>query len=392
MNYETGKMKVAELVSYFADDRMNLIPPFQRRRVWSTKLRQKLLENMLRGKPIPAIFLYKTAEGSSFIYNILDGKQRLESLLLFIGNFREDMAIQNWRKYFFKGHHDAGFKVNVAAPGEKTDKRSFAELGDDLVRNLREYAIPTVEITLSEDDAGLKDVIDLFIDINQYGVRVTRFDIVKTMYDDNRLLADVFKMVGQRQKRGKDYFYKVVSSDFTFVLKQLQIVNFAVSTESHERFQERVDRMWEKLLEIVLFIRTGEHRTLAQTLKAFTGGKADSSRITVAERGSLRKLFAFLRSAYGQDGISKSRLATDQPHNYTMMTSIHALNLETLYGRDELKRRLKEMARLLDGKRKPPQGKGHVFKEYMELSSKQTTHPGRRASRQEKFSELVDAL
>jgi hypothetical protein len=47
MNYETGKMKIAELVGYFADGRMNLIPPFQRGRVWSAKLRQKLLENRL---------------------------------------------------------------------------------------------------------------------------------------------------------------------------------------------------------------------------------------------------------------------------------------------------------------------------------------------------------
>jgi hypothetical protein len=63
MNYEIGKMKLAELVGYFRDGRMNLIPPFQRRRVWSLRLRQKLIENMVRGKPIPAIFLYKEAAG-----------------------------------------------------------------------------------------------------------------------------------------------------------------------------------------------------------------------------------------------------------------------------------------------------------------------------------------
>ena len=82
MKYETGKMKLDELASYFRDGKMNLIPPFQRGRVWSPRLRQKLLENMVRGKPIPAIFLYLSeASGSRFSYNILDGKQRLESNL-----------------------------------------------------------------------------------------------------------------------------------------------------------------------------------------------------------------------------------------------------------------------------------------------------------------------
>jgi hypothetical protein len=392
MNYETGKMKVAELVGYFAEGRMNMIPPFQRGRVWSTKLRQKLLENMVKGKPIPAIFLYLTAEGSSFTYNILDGKQRLESLLLFVGDFRSDMAVPTWRNYFFKGHKDAGFKINVAEAGERTNRKKFADLDDEFVRNFREYSIPTVEITLSEDDAGLKEVIDLFIDINSYGVRVKRFDIVRTMYEDNRLLADIFKLVGQRQRRKKDYFYKMVDSDYTFVLKRLQIVNFAASTESEERYQERVDRMWEKLLEIVLFIRSKQHRTLAQILKAFTGERVDSSKLTKEERKSLRKLFSFLRSVYGRDGISKSRLATDQPHNYTMLTAIHGLDLIGAYGKDELGRKLREMANLVDGKRKAPDGKGKAFKEYMDLSSAKTTHPGRRTTRQALFAEILQVL
>ncbi len=39
---------------------------------------------MVTGRPIPAIFLYKEPDGSKFTYNILDGKQRLESLRTYI--------------------------------------------------------------------------------------------------------------------------------------------------------------------------------------------------------------------------------------------------------------------------------------------------------------------
>src|SRR5438309_1790995 len=97
MTYEIGKMKLDELAGYFRDGKINLIPPFQRPRVWKRPLRKKLLENIVRGKPIPAIFLYREESGSKYSYNILDGKQRLESILLFIANQREDLSIPNWK-------------------------------------------------------------------------------------------------------------------------------------------------------------------------------------------------------------------------------------------------------------------------------------------------------
>ena len=59
MNYRNTQIKLDELMGYFRNEKINLIPPFQRGRVWPTSLRKRLLENMIRGKPIPAIFLYK---------------------------------------------------------------------------------------------------------------------------------------------------------------------------------------------------------------------------------------------------------------------------------------------------------------------------------------------
>lgn len=388
MTYDIGKIKLDELISYFRDGKINLIPPFQRGRVWNARLRKKLLENMAAGKPIPAIFLYKEEAGSMYSYNILDGKQRLESILLFIGSDHASVKIPNWRDYFFKSTSVANFKINVAGLGEKARNKTFAELDDALVRDLREYSIPTIEIDMDKDEGGLKEIIDLFIDINQLGVKVNRFDIVRTMYEKNRLLADVFKLVAVRQKRKGDYFYKMIDSDFTKVLKQLQVVKGL----GEKQFQERVDRMWERLLEIILFARTKQHRTLAQILKAFIGSKVDDSRINGQEMLRLKSLFKFLRSLYAQKGMKESRLARDQPHFYTMVTSLLATPIEKQYGTDDLKRRLLEVSRVLDKKAAAPKGKHAALKEYMELSSRQTTHPGRRDARQKLFLDLIDAV
>ena len=259
----------------------------------------------------------------------------------------------------------------------------FADLSDDIVRELREYRIPTIEIDMDAETGGLNEVIDLFIDINQYGIKVSRCDIVRTMYESNKLLSNVFKMVAVKQKRKSDNFYKLIDSDFTFVLKRLQVV----ASITQDRFQERVDRVWEKLLEIVLFVRTGQHRTLAQVLKAFVGGKVDQARLTSEEKAVLRRLFKFLRSVYADPEIRASKLATDQPHFYTLVTTLHTL----VDFDDSLKGRIHEVALMVDGKRAAPHGYAAKLKEYMDLSSKQTTHPGLRASRQKLFTELLEA-
>lgn len=386
MNYEIGKMKVDELAGYFKDGKINLIPPFQRGRAWSPALRKKLLENMVRGRPIPAIFLYKDEAGSKYSYNILDGKQRLESILLFIGCKREDLAIPNWKQYFFKTTAKPDFKIDVSKALKPADNRSFADLDDETVRNFREYKIPTIEIDMDREEGGIQELIDLFIDINQLGVKVSRWNIVRTMYSKNRLLADIFKLVAIRQKRRKDWFYKMVDNDFTFVLKRLQSVQSLEENQS----EERVDRMWERLLEIALFVRTGQHRTLAQILKAFIGVRVDSAKLSPDERQRLASAFKFLRSLYGRPELKESRLAMDQPHFYTMVTSIIALNLASAY--PDLSHRIAALAKVIDGKDQPPRGYAQDLRDYMDLSSKQTTHPGRRQQRQDLFAKLIGSV
>ncbi len=86
-------MKLDQFVGYLNDNKINLIPPFQRGHVWTLTDRRKLITNVVQGRPIPAIFLYREASGEKYAYNILDGKQRLESLILFIGNRRQALPI-----------------------------------------------------------------------------------------------------------------------------------------------------------------------------------------------------------------------------------------------------------------------------------------------------------
>lgn len=70
-----------DLLNLYRGDNLNLNPGFQRQSVWSERDRAKLIESILRNYPLPAIFLYKRQQDGHVIYDVIDGKQRLESIL-----------------------------------------------------------------------------------------------------------------------------------------------------------------------------------------------------------------------------------------------------------------------------------------------------------------------
>jgi hypothetical protein len=78
-------------ISWFLDlnrnGQLNLDPPYQRRSVWSPRDRRFFLDTIFRGYACPAIFLHKRLEdGGGSVYEVVDGKQRLQTILTFVDN------------------------------------------------------------------------------------------------------------------------------------------------------------------------------------------------------------------------------------------------------------------------------------------------------------------
>lgn len=398
MHYNNSQMKLDQLIGYFNANKINLIPPFQRGHVWNLSDRQGLLVNIVKGRPIPAIFLYKEEAGSQFAYNILDGKQRLESLILFIGTEHPDLRVDKVRDYFLeqKEKKQANFAINL--DGERV---AFKTLPDAEVRRFREYAIPTIEIDL-DDETTLDEIINLFVDINQQGEPVKRFDIVKAIGQESELLSSVFEMVAQSQTRKRDKYFKKKDNVYTRVLQRLQIVQ-----KAGNRVQT-VDRMWERLVELVLYNRTGAHRQPGQVLKIFMPGHAakapaksaavpDGSKITPAEVGSFRTCFTFLDRCYEETGLGDTRLARDLPNFYTMVTTLLTSKLLSAAGAPpaypSVRRKLLAFADLLDDHSTHPDTTvKEAMEQYKIAAARQTTHPGRRKAREQMFLEVMDKL
>ena len=384
MKYTNSEMKVDQLVSYLNGGKINLSPAFQRGHVWNVKLRQALIKNVLDGKPIPAIFFYKESSGAAYSYNILDGKQRIESLILFIGNQRNDLKVDNWREFFYHETQRRHFQFPVLRNGSKVN---IEKLPEDVVRELKEYVIPTIEITL-DDSTTLDEIISLFVDINQKGVRVERFQIVKAMYQNGAILKNVFDLVALKQKRGEDILYKTKSTDFSRVLRRLQTAQIA------EQDNKRVDIMWERLLELALFASTSTHRKPTEILKEFIGRKSlTRHKLLPRDVRRLRRVFSFLRRSFNA-GLGTTRLATDYTHFYTFATSLLSTNLLDRFSEAALTRKLKRFGALLDRSSRLQLKKPQLreLEKYLELSSRQTTDASRRKERGAIFVRLIEAL
>jgi hypothetical protein len=108
--------------------------------VWTQKDRQKLIDSVLRNYPIPAIFLYRREENGEIIYDVVDGKQRLETFLMYMG--------------FIRGNQ---FSAKVQLPDK--DERELIDW-KTLLRKAKQHLLMGYKITAIEVNGEPSDIIE----------------------------------------------------------------------------------------------------------------------------------------------------------------------------------------------------------------------------------------
>jgi len=85
----TGLWPIKTFADRATDRRLVLNPSYQRGDVWPTTHCQELIISILRGIPIPSVIVLKKTDSGYGHWEVVDGKQRLTSILRFIGQHPE---------------------------------------------------------------------------------------------------------------------------------------------------------------------------------------------------------------------------------------------------------------------------------------------------------------
>jgi 5-methylcytosine-specific restriction endonuclease McrA len=171
---------VTDIVNLFEDDHLNLEPGFQRQSVWSDRDRAKLIDSILRNYPLPAIFLYRREEDGRIIYDVIDGKQRIESILMFMGEMR------------------GRYWVRTQLPGaEESEWLDWKRLS----RQKRQHLITGYRIPVIEVDGDMGDIIEVFVRINSTGKALTPQEKRRAKYYNSAFLKEADRLARRYETR-----------------------------------------------------------------------------------------------------------------------------------------------------------------------------------------------
>lgn len=232
-NFDSRTYSVNDYVDWHRSGQLVLSPKFQRRSVWSEIARSYLMDTIVRGKPIPKVFIRQIIDPSTgkSVREVVDGQQRLRTILSFI---------------------DDGFVIRRIHHGE-LGGLYFSQLPEDARLALRSYEIST-DLLINVSDA---EVLDIFARLNAHAVVLNAqeklnakyFGQFKQLADNlahayyeywttNKILRDaqvarmgdveltadllIAMLVGIQSKKQIGIYYREFEKDFTFDIDTAQ--------------------------------------------------------------------------------------------------------------------------------------------------------------------------
>jgi len=190
---DPSRNTIDDLLRAMKRNRFLIRPSYQRSEVINLAKSSAIIESILLGIMLPAIFIYKRKDGVS---EVIDGQQRLLTILGFIG---EKYLDENGNYGYSKNHK---FKLRSPRILRDLKGKGFEDLSDDFEDRILEFDLFVVEIEerLNPDF----DPVDLFIRLNDkpFPIRENSFEMWNSWVD-----KDVVDQIKLTMDKNKEWFY-----------------------------------------------------------------------------------------------------------------------------------------------------------------------------------------
>lgn len=148
-SFDSRAYSINDFLEWERSNQLELNPRFQRRSVWSDNARSYLMDSIIRGKPIPKVFIRQKLNPTtkSAVREVVDGQQRLRTILSYVND---------------------GFQVSKRH-NETYGGLFFSQLSqvdDEVQTNILNYEIAVDLLTNLPDE----EILDIFGRLNSYAV------------------------------------------------------------------------------------------------------------------------------------------------------------------------------------------------------------------------------
>jgi hypothetical protein len=200
--------QVSEIIRYIKEERFIVQADFQRGEVKNKEKASRLIESILLGIALPPIYIFKEVDQYNISkYTVLDGQQRLISILKFMGEpvtNSECKSIKTYKdKYALTGLKDLK-ELEGKTYYHENEKNTISP---EEAKKILDYKIEVIRID-EKSNRGI-DLEDIFLRLNQNPCPISdhsfemwnSLDIVNTINKIKEVAKyDLFKQYGNRMK------------------------------------------------------------------------------------------------------------------------------------------------------------------------------------------------
>lgn len=208
MKYQIKEVTIKSLINLIEEKKINLRPSYQRNFIWGPKDQKSLIETIMKGWPLPNLFIYNDGNGK---YEMVDGQQRSRTIFKYSKNEFKDK-----------------------------NKKNFNDIDQDVFFN---YKLVVIELSDLSEDESLES---FYTKVNKQGMHLNPAEVSYAEFHDTPFMNLVKELMEEQQLIDLDLFNDSVTKRMNdrSLIEELVAVLFGGIKDK----RQEVERLFETAL------------------------------------------------------------------------------------------------------------------------------------------------